>query len=182
MRTFLTWFFAAACIWMIGCQDETATPVSGGVPPTPQENPDSAVFTETIDLTVGVQVFRNVDVMGTIRFAITPAADSVSAGKRAGAKPYDVFIHTEMRFRRSQDYTMAQSWSAGGKSGDRVILDEGTMALLTKSYQIWSIPNEAYINIIYGVTLTSVGVRVLWVSYELLPSESRDFFGLIPTP
>ena len=179
MRYSLRWLLTALSVWALGCQDEEMPPVFSGAPPVQESQSDSAVFTETVDLIVGAQVFRSVDVIGTIHFAITPAADSVIAGKRAATKPYEVFVHTEMRFRRSQDYTMTQSWSAGGKSGDRVMLDEGTMALLTKSYQIWSIPNEAYINITYGVTLTSVGLRILWVSYEPLRKES-GIFDLIP--
>ena len=165
MRHFVRWFVAAACVWVIGCEDQTTQPISGGGSPLLPVNPDSSVFTETIDLTVGVQVFHSVDVQGTIWFEITPAADS-SAGTPATRKPYDVFIHTEMTFRRSQDYTMAQDWRAGGKSGDRMMLEEGSMAMLFKSYQIWAIPNEAYINVIYGVTPASVGLRILWVSYE----------------
>ena len=121
---------------MVGCEDPTTKANTDGTSVQPPAIPDSSVFMETIDLTVDAQVFHAVDVLGTIWFEITPAADSASAKKRATRKPYEVFVHTEMRFRRSQDYTMAQNWSAGGKSGHRMMLDEGSTAMLFKSYQI----------------------------------------------
>jgi len=165
-------FIAAACLWSIGCETQTTNPITGGTSnPTLPAFQDSSVFMETVDLSVNKEVFHAVDVLGTILFDIVPAVDS-PANKGATRKPFSVFVHTEMTFRRSQDYTMFQDWKAGGKSSDRMMLEEGVVAMLFKSYQIWSISNEAYINIIYGITPSSVNVRVLWVSYEPVPLES----------
>ncbi len=168
VRVSIVLLAVVSCVWGLGCDNEVPTPVSATPLPITLERPDSVVFTEIIDLTVGAQTFRSVDVIGTILFEITPSADTVAAAKRTGPAAYDVFINTEMRFRRSQDYTMAQNWKAGGKSADRVMIETGSITTLRKSYQIWSIPNEAYINITYGITPTSVNLRILWVSYEPL--------------
>ena len=171
VRNSLRWFLAAVSVVAIACQDETNPPVASDARVTIPESPDSVGFTDVIDLTVGVQQYRNVDVMGTLWFFVTPVIDSAQSEKRAGPIPYDVFIYTEMRFRRNQDYTMYQSWTAGGKSGDRLMLAAGSTVSLQKFYQIWSIPNEAYINITFLVTPSSVDVHALWVSYEPPPDS-----------
>jgi hypothetical protein len=153
--------FAAA----ISCEDPTF-PV---VVETPVIDRDTTTIRlgGTVDITDGIRKFKNVHVYGTLTYHTEFFDDLARASERTSAGRIGVFLNPQLQFKRVDDYQgVSQSWHAGGKSYDILPLQENGTAMTHKKYQLWGIPNIAFVNIEFLIQRSGVLVHNIWVSYE----------------
>ena len=103
---------------------------------------------------------------GKLTYFTTFFADLDSA-QIGPAQRVGVSLDLRLEFQRINDYQgVSQHWHAGGKSYDVLDLEEDGTAMTHKMYQLWGIPNIAFVNVEYLISRVDIRIHNIWVSYE----------------
>ena len=155
MKHFSFALLFAAGLFMLGCEEQSVNPIHVGKFPGAK----LLEFEGSIK-NAGVADFpANAEVKGSVLYTLRP----VVLGKGA-TSIYDVGLETAARVIVPSEAVGGESYSAAGKSEERIELNQFGNATLSSAYRIEGISATAYLHIAFAADDSQLKFHKAWVS------------------